>query len=195
MKLVVGLGNPGQKYSRTRHNIGFGVADCFAGREGLAWKDYRDIAVISRNDDFVLVKPVTFMNESGRAVRLFASKNNVAGDDLLVVHDDMDIAFGRVMIKRGGSAGGHNGVKSVVEALGSDDFVRVRVGIGRPPVGTDPVDFVLSGFSGMERVALQGIVDRAAEAVSVFINSGLIKAMNVINRRVEPAGDGNGGIV
>ena len=185
MKLIIGLGNPGQKYSRTRHNIGFAVLDCFAGKHSLKWKDYKGIALINKCDSYVLVKPMNFMNNSGQGVVPFIKMNRPSADELLVIHDDMDIACGKTKIKTGGSSGGHNGVQSIIDVLGTKEFSRLRIGIGRPPDGVDPVEYVLSGFNKEEATLLSPVVEKAADAVEHFIEHGIVKTLNVFNRKAE----------
>lgn len=183
MKFIIGLGNPGKKYSATRHNLGFTVLDNFAVGNSLDWKNYKDLAAVSLCGGFIVVKPALFMNKSGSAVAPLVKKYNPDSTDILVVHDDMDIDSGRIRIKKGGSSGGHNGVQSIIEALGTDQFSRIRIGIGRPPEGSDAVDFVLSNFTKEESALMKPVISRASEAVSVFIESGLQKAMNLFNGR------------
>ncbi|MFA5780403.1 MAG: aminoacyl-tRNA hydrolase [Elusimicrobiota bacterium] len=190
MKFIVGLGNPGKKYSSTRHNVGFAVLDNFAEDKSLKWREYKDRALVSVCDDFILVKPMLFMNLSGSAVESLVKKylpRRQAGgtdfEDIIVVSDDMDISFGSIRIKKGGSSGGHNGVESIIETLGTNEFIRMRIGIGRPPSDTVAVDFVLSKFSQQEAIKMKSVIPRASEAVSVFIDSGLQKTMNLFNRR------------
>ncbi|MDD5686609.1 MAG: aminoacyl-tRNA hydrolase [Elusimicrobia bacterium] len=183
MKLIVGLGNPGKKYLKTRHNIGFVVLDNFAERESLKWKKYKDIAIISLSSGFLIAKPCLFMNQSGPAIIPLIKKYNFNCEDIFVIHDDMDIEFGRVQLKKGGSSGGHNGIQSIIEALGTNEFMRLRIGIGRPPETSDPVNFVLSDFLKEELEKLDAVILRATDAIPIFIESGIQKAMNVFNRK------------
>lgn len=185
MKLVIGLGNPGQKYSRTRHNIGFAVLDCFAGRNSIKWKDHKGIALAGKSDSFVLVKPTDFMNNSGRGAAPFVAKCRPLPGEMLVIHDDMDIAFGCMKIKPSGSSGGHNGVQSLIDVLGTQEFARLRIGIGRPPEGVDPVEYVLSGFAREELPLFKNIVERAADAIECFVAEGIVKATNAFNRKAK----------
>ncbi len=185
MKLIIGLGNPGQKYSKTRHNIGFAVLDCLAARQEAVWRDFKGVAKIMKNDCYTLVKPSVFMNNSGEAVSRFAGQGTLREDGMLVVHDDMDIACGKIKLKTGGSAGGHNGIQSIIDCLGTSEFPRLRVGIGRPPAGEDPVDFVLSAFGQEDAALIKNIVERAADAVEYFIEHGTAKTANVFNRKAE----------
>ncbi|MEW6557099.1 MAG: aminoacyl-tRNA hydrolase [Elusimicrobiota bacterium] len=182
-KFIIGLGNPGKKYSATRHNIGFAVLNTFAASESLKWKEYKERVLIFLCDDFLLIKPVLFVNKSGSAIMPLIKKYNPDHNDMLVVHDDLDIEFGRIQIKKGGSSAGHNGVQSIIDAVGTDEFCRLRIGIGRPPENINPVDFVLSDFTKDELKKMKPVISRASEAVSVFIEAGVQKAMNVFNRR------------
>ncbi|MDO8733999.1 MAG: aminoacyl-tRNA hydrolase [Elusimicrobiota bacterium] len=183
MKFIVGLGNPGKKYSSTRHNVGFTVLDNFAEDKSLKWREYKDRALISRCSDFLIAKPTLFMNRSGYAIMPLIKKYNPDYEDILVISDDMDISFGSIRIRKGGSSGGHNGVESIIETLGTNEFIRMRIGIGRPPSDTVAVDFVLSKFSQEEAIKMKSVFPRASDAVSVFIDSGLQKTMNLFNRR------------
>jgi len=182
-KIIIGLGNPGKKYSTTRHNIGFAVIDSLVEYKSLKWKEYKDCAVISLCDNFLVVKPILFMNKSGPAIKHLIKKYNTDYEGIIVISDDMDIPFGRIQIKKGGSSGGHNGVESTIETLGTNEFCRMRIGIGRPPSNVDVVDFVLSNFGQEEAIKMKSVISRASDAVSVFIESGLQKTMNLFNKR------------
>ena len=154
--LVVGLGNPGPNYAKTRHNVGFMVADILAVRMGAAFKVHKKSGaeVVTSHlggRPVILAKPRVYMNESGRQVGPLAKFYSVAPADLIVVHDELDIDFGRIRLKLGGGEGGHNGLRSVASALGTKDFQRVRIGIGRPPGRRDPAAFVLENFNAAER--------------------------------------------
>lgn len=187
MKLVVGLGNPGARYAGTRHNVGFMVADrLHAAGRGSSFADRFDgrLARVSLDgQEVLLLEPQTFMNRSGRAVAAAASFHGLGPEDLLVVHDDLDLDFGTVRVKVGGGSGGHRGLESCFEALGTRDFARVRVGIGRPGPDLDPVDYVLSPFDEGQRAALAGVVDLAADAAREVVRAGPATAMNRFNRR------------
>lgn len=158
--LVVGLGNPGEQYAATRHNVGFMVADALPDIDGAA-----------------VIKPQTFMNLSGEAVAPLATKLGVPAERVIVIHDELDLPVGTVRVKRGGNENGHNGLKSLTEHLGTRDYVRVRVGIARPPKGVSVPDWVLSPIDGdvSDQIAL------AAKAVQLIISEGLQKAQNVIH--------------
>lgn len=173
--VVYGLGNPGRRYGRTRHNVGFLVADELAGRHGGDWRGKKRSEVADVNLGLVsatLIKPQTFMNDSGAAL------GNFRTEDLIVVHDDLDLEAGVVRVKVGGGAGGHNGLRSIIRHRGND-FVRVRVGIGRPPAGMTVTDYVL----GRMDAAVKDAVPRAADAVEVVIEAGPEVAMNRFNVR------------
>jgi PTH1 family peptidyl-tRNA hydrolase len=184
--VVAGLGNPGPKYAANRHNVGFMVIDRLAARlGGGAFRDKFNSAHLKTSrggSEVVLLKPMTFMNLSGDAVQRALAFYKVAPDALLVVHDELDLPFADVRIKKGGGAGGHNGVKSLLDRLGGADFVRVRIGVGRPR-GSRADSFVLSDFAPDERAELSGIVERAADAVERIVADGLVAAMNSFNVR------------
>lgn len=185
MKLIVGLGNPGRAYERTRHNVGFDVLDALAGRLGVEFRK-RLLASVQTAEARIggaavlLVKPQSFMNASGPPVASLARKKGVAPQDLVVVVDDVDLPLGKLRIRPKGSAGGHNGLKSLVAHVGSDEFVRVRVGIGRPVPG-EMVDHVLSRFRPEEREVMAEAVARAADAVERIVAEGADRAMNEFN--------------
>lgn len=184
--LVVGLGNPGPQYARTRHNVGFMVADILAGRMGSSFKVHkRSGAEIATGRlggrPVVLAKPRTYMNESGRQVGPLANFYSVAAGDVIVIHDELDIDFGTVRLKLGGGEGGHNGLRSISQALGTKDFQRVRIGIGRPPGRKDPAAFVLEPFSAAERDAVPTLCELAGDATEVLIERGLEAAQNQVH--------------
>ncbi|MGE2717033.1 aminoacyl-tRNA hydrolase [Mycolicibacterium litorale] len=184
--LVVGLGNPGPNYAKTRHNLGFMVADLLAGRIGSGFKVHRKSGaeiVTGRlaGRSVVVAKPRTYMNESGRNVGPLAKFYSVAPADVIVVHDELDIDFGRIRLKSGGGVAGHNGLKSVAAALGTKDFQRVRVGVGRPPGRKDPATYVLEPFSATERAEVPTICEQAADATEMLIAQGLEPAQNIVH--------------
>ncbi|ORB83834.1 aminoacyl-tRNA hydrolase [Mycobacterium kansasii] len=184
--LVVGLGNPGDTYARTRHNLGFMVADLLAARLGSKFKGHKrsgaDV-VTGRlaGHAAVLAKPRCYMNESGRQVGPLATFYSVAPADIVVIHDDLDLDFGRIRLKLGGGEGGHNGLRSVAAALGTKDFQRVRIGIGRPPGRKDPAAFVLENFTAAERAEVPTICEQAADATELLIDMGLESAQNRVH--------------
>jgi PTH1 family peptidyl-tRNA hydrolase len=183
--LVVGLGNPGPRYAGTRHNVGFLVVDLLAERTGARFKAHKsraDVAEIRLADvPAVLAKPRAYMNESGGPVVGASRFYKVPVDRLVVVHDELDLPYGALRLKRGGGDGGHNGLRSVTAALGTGEYLRVRVGIGRPPGRQDPADFVLRDFAAAERKDLGYHVDRAADAVEALVAEGLDAAQNAFN--------------
>ena len=184
--LVVGLGNPGPQYAKTRHNVGFMVADVLAGRMGAAFKVHKKSGaeiVTGRlgHRPVVLAKPRTYMNESGRQVGPLAKFYSVSPADVIVIHDELDIDFGQIRLKLGGGEGGHNGLRSVANALGTKDFQRVRIGIGRPPGRKDPAAFVLENFSAAERPEVPTLCEMAADATELLIESGLEPAQNQVH--------------
>ncbi len=184
--LVVGLGNPGPNYAKTRHNIGFMVADILADRMGASSKVHKKSGaeVVTGHlggVPVVLAKPRVFMNESGRQVGPLANFYSVPAADVVVIHDELDIDFGRIRLKLGGGEGGHNGLRSVAAALGTKDFQRVRLGIGRPPGRKDPAAFVLDNFSAAERKEVPTICEQAADAVELLVRVGLEPAQNTVH--------------
>jgi peptidyl-tRNA hydrolase, PTH1 family len=183
MKLIVGLGNPGDEYRETRHNVGFMVVDTIAKRHGLDWRTRGSMAFAKRfgANEFLLAKPQTFMNLSGFAVADFAAYYNVDLGDVLVVVDEVDLPLGRLRARARGSAGTHNGMKSIVEQLGTTDFARLRVGTGRGDRRRDLADYVLARFEPAERAALDEVITRAADAAEMFAVEGIEKVMNQYN--------------
>ncbi|MFM8597863.1 MAG: aminoacyl-tRNA hydrolase [Mycobacterium sp.] len=184
--LVVGLGNPGPQYAKTRHNVGFMVADLLAGRIGAAFKVHKrsGAEVLTgrlAHRPVVLAKPRTFMNESGRQVGPLAKFYSVSPADVVVIHDDLDLDFGLIRLKTGGGEGGHNGLRSVANALGTKDFQRVRIGIGRPPGRKDPAAFVLEPFTAAERTDVPALCEQAADATELLIDLGLEAAQNQVH--------------
>ena len=186
MKLVVGLGNPGRRYHLTRHNIGFAVADALARRLDAAFEHGRANALTARvgrgADAVLIVKPLTMMNLSGEAVGGLASFYKVDPSDILVVADDVNLPLGRLRLRARGSAGGHNGFKSIIGCLGTDAFPRVRVGVGRGDVRRDLADHVLATFDDDERDEVTQAIARAADAVDTVLAEGIEAAMNLYNR-------------
>lgn len=183
--LVTGLGNPGPSYAQTRHNAGFLVVDALAARLGLRWKEvpYRALQAQGQAEGrrIVLLKPMTYMNLSGQAVAGACRKLHLGPAEVLAVCDDLDLPPGRVRVRARGSAGGHRGLISLIQELGSQEFGRVRVGIGRPPAGVDVVDYVLEPFTQAEAPALEAAVQLAGEAVLAILREGFEAAMNQVN--------------
>lgn len=228
MKAIVGLGNPGPRYRHTRHNVGWRVLERLAARWSCGKPEKARHAEVRRctvdGGPVLLAKPLTFMNDSGRAVRALVERDRLAPDDLLVVYDDLDLELGRIRVRAQGSAGGHNGVRSIQQhlsqmrgkrqeargqgiggwlggvlsggragevessevagsnkAAGPPAFARIRVGIGRPPPGVDPIDFVLMGFSPDELRLVEQAAERAADAAECWLREGIAAAMNRFN--------------
>lgn len=180
--LVVGLGNPGPSYAGNRHNAGFMVLDVLAGRAGGRFKAHRSRADVLEGRlagvRAVLAKPRTYMNESGGPVKGLRDFYKVPAERLIVVHDELDIPFGAVRLKRGGGDNGHNGLRSITKSLGDKEYLRVRFGVGRPPGRMDAAAFVLKDFSAAERKVLDLEVDRAADAVEALLTGSLEAAQN-----------------
>jgi PTH1 family peptidyl-tRNA hydrolase len=185
MKLVVGLGNPGRRYAGTRHNIGFDVLDRLTGRHGLEWESAPADALITRwrAAGALLAKPLTFMNLSGQAVGELLRFFKIDLADLLIVVDDVNLDLGRLRARAAGSAGGHNGLKSVIAHLGTEEFARLRIGVGRGDGRRDLADHVLATFEPDERTVVAGTVDRTADAVELFVAEGIGAVMNRFNRK------------
>jgi PTH1 family peptidyl-tRNA hydrolase len=184
--LVVGLGNPGSRYAFTRHNAGFIVVDALAARWGLGPRDWQRKNearfVLDRSRNAILVEPQAYMNLSGRPVQGLATFYKVPPERMLVVVDDLDLPFGRLRMRAGGSSGGHNGLKSLIEVLG-EGFPRLRIGIGRGYEEHDAIDRVLGDFSEAERKELPSIVDRAVAGVETWLTHGVTQAMNLVNAK------------
>jgi PTH1 family peptidyl-tRNA hydrolase len=193
--LIAGLGNPGREHEGSRHNAGFLVVDELCAKSGSTFRakfSGRVAKAELEGRDVVLLEPETYMNDSGRSVQAAAAFYQVASSDVIVVHDEMDLPLGEVRIKVGGGDAGHNGLCSVVSCLGTADFVRVRVGIGRPPAsfGGDKRDWVLSRFDAAERAVLGDAIGRAVTATLRIAEKGAARAMNEINARPKPVGTG-----
>jgi PTH1 family peptidyl-tRNA hydrolase len=185
MKLIVGLGNPGSRYRVTRHNLGFMVVDALADRWRITVGGKRHEAELGVGEvasaRVMLAKPQTFMNASGDSVARLRRLHRLDPIDILAIYDDLDLPLGRIRLRAGGGAGGHNGVASLISVLGKG-FPRLRIGIGRPPGGADPVDFVLEPFGPAETPVFRAAVDRAADGVESWVAKGLDTTMNVVNR-------------
>ena len=189
MVLIVGLGNPGESYKKTRHNAGFMVLDKVADSFSVGLKKWRLLpnALVGRGRiervECVLMKPLTFMNRSGPSVKKAAGFFNIPCKDVLVVHDDIDLAYGRLKIKEKGGDGGHQGVRSLIDALGDDHFARLRLGVGRPETGIDAADYVLGKFKPDEEKALNQIITMARDAIITMLDKGIKEGMNRFNNR------------
>jgi PTH1 family peptidyl-tRNA hydrolase len=193
VKLIVGLGNPGRRYAGTRHNIGFDVLDLLVGRHRIEWEAApRGIEALAGRGDVVasgvsqkvlFAKPLTFMNLSGHAVLGLLQFFKIEPIDLLVVVDDVNLELGRLRARSTGSAGGHNGLKSIIETLGSEEFARLRIGVGRGDARRDLADHVTAKFDPEERTNVAEAAGRAADAVELFIAEGIASMMNRFNRK------------
>lgn len=193
--LVVGLGNPGGKYEGTRHNMGFMAADVLASRWSVSFSDHKGLAKLGKGvmslhgttRKFFLAKPLTFMNDSGNAVASISAYYDITPQHVVVMHDDMDLEFARLKVKAGGSAGGHNGIKSIDRSLGTNDYARVRIGVGHAQRGVNShentVDWVLGGFGAQQRKELPNVLADAADACETVIFDGLGKAQEQFNGR------------
>jgi PTH1 family peptidyl-tRNA hydrolase len=185
MKVIVGLGNPGPQYAETRHNIGFLLVDLLAESLKIAFHPKFQGLWAEGNVDgerLYLLKPQTFMNLSGRSVREIVHFYKVLGENLLVVHDDMDLALGKIRLRDQGSPGGHNGIKSILTELGSERFWRLKLGVGRPPREWDPARYVLSSFAEDEITQLDEVLGRAEKATNLWIKGETSRAMNLYHR-------------
>lgn len=188
MKLIVGLGNPGDIYKDSRHNIGFLTIRALAKDYAIALKKEKGIACLSGRgkigaEPVFLAMPLTFMNLSGVAVKALLKRYKIDLDSLLVVCDDLDLEIGRIKIKSSGSSGGHHGLNSIIDLLASDKFCRLRVGIGRPYIARDPAKYVLSRFTKREQAQFKGIIEKASCCCETWVTKGAQQAMNTFNKR------------
>lgn len=187
--MIVGLGNPGLRFRRTRHNIGFQVVDRLAEASHIAISTERFQSLCGTGSigpqRVLLLEPAAFMNRSGEAVRQALDFYKLGPDDLVIVHDDLDLPLGKLRFKRRGGDGGHQGVRSIMDCIGSGAFIRLKVGIGRPPEAIDPADYVLSRFDKSEKEEIEGMVARAAESLQVLLLEGIDAAMNRYQKKAE----------
>ena len=185
MKLIVGLGNPEARYDGTRHNVGFDVIDLMADKFGIGLDTVKHKGIYGKGkiegQTVILLKPMTYMNLSGESVSQVAAYYKIAPEDIIVVYDDINLDVGRLRVRGKGSAGGHNGIKNIIAHLHTEDFPRVRVGIGKKPPKMDLADYVLSHFSDEEVKSMQEGYERASEAVLLMVNDDLERAMNDYN--------------
>ena len=193
--LIAGLGNPGSKYEGTRHNMGFMVADCLAERWSVQFSDHKGLSKLGKgvmnldgkSAKFFLAKPLTFMNDSGAAISSISSYYQIETDHIVIVHDDMDLDFGRIKVKAGGSAGGHNGIRSIDRSLGTPQYARVRMGVGHAQRGAhahdNTVNWVLGGFAGAQKSELPNFLADGADAVESVIFRGLAATQEHFNGR------------
>ncbi|MCJ8010019.1 aminoacyl-tRNA hydrolase [Lederbergia wuyishanensis] len=185
MKLIVGLGNPGLSYKKTRHNIGFMIVDELANRLGtkLSEKKFNGIySIIHKNGEkVILLKPLTYMNLSGESIRPLMDYYDIPVEDLLVIYDDLDLPVGKIRLRQKGSAGGHNGIKSTIANLGTQEFKRIRVGIDRPPIGVTVPDYVLSNFRKEEKDDIQSVIEKCVDACEEWLEKPFLEVMNHFN--------------
>lgn len=185
MRVVVGLGNPGPEYAATRHNVGWRCVDLLARRASIALNERRRLAVVGSGriagQEVVLAKPRTYVNASGEAVAYLLNRFHAAPADLVVIYDDMDLPVGKIRVRPSGSAAGHKGMLSIVAALATQEFARVRIGIGRPASNGETIDFVLGRFHESERPLADEAIARAADAVELLLAEGTAAAMNRFN--------------
>lgn len=184
MKVIIGLGNPGDKYKNTRHNLGFMVLDALSeSLDKVSWeKSAKFQAEIQKINDDLLVKPQTFMNSSGQAVAKIMSFYKVSPHDLVVVYDELDLPLGKIKISQGGGAAGHHGVESIIASLGSEDFIRVRLGIAEEAKTLKPEVFVLEPFAKTEESAVKAMITRGQDALKEILKSGLALSQNQYNQ-------------
>jgi PTH1 family peptidyl-tRNA hydrolase len=193
MNLIIGLGNPGRTYANNRHNVGFMCLNYFAKTQGIRFDKKQGKARIGTGEvtgyKIVVAKPQTYMNLSGQSVSLLTRKFNINLNDLLVIHDDLDLPLGKIRIRSGGSSGGHKGIDSIINELESQDFLRLRVGIGRPTTTegvaeiseADIIAYVLSDFTPDQKQAITKVIPRVSEAILCLVTEGLIAALNKYN--------------
>ncbi len=185
--LIVGLGNPGREYTHNRHNVGFMIAERWAATHSIAFNKIQHRAIIASGQvngwRVIVAKPQTYMNESGRAVGALLRYYKASLNRLLVIFDDLDLPFGTIRLRPEGGAGGHNGMRSIIQQLGNNQFARLRVGIGRPPGRMDPAAFVLQDFNRDEAAALDEVLNRAIQAIESFLAAGIITTMSQFNAK------------
>ena len=185
MKLIVGLGNPGKQYDKTKHNIGFAIIDELANRWNaplLQSKFKGAFSTVHKNGEkIILLKPLTYMNLSGESIRPIMDYYDIQIEDLVVVYDDLDLPMGSLRLRQRGSAGGHNGIKSTIAHVGTQNFNRIRIGINRPPQGMKVPDYVLSRFSEEDWVSMQDVIKKSAEACERFLEKPFLEVMNEFN--------------
>lgn len=193
MKLIVGLGNPGTGYTHNRHNIGFMCLNRFARKHGIRLAHKRGQARVGEGEAagtrLILARPQTMMNLSGRSVSLLAKRYKISLEDLIIIHDDLDLPTGKIRIRQGGRSAGHKGIESIIACLGNSDFIRIRVGIGRPDDmnnkvtdrDSEVIDHVLSDFNASENRTVAEVMDRVNEAITCLLSEGLTAAMNEYN--------------
>ncbi len=188
MRLIVGLGNPGKQYHGSRHNVGFACVDLLAAKWGIKLDQRRAKAILGQGSlgetAVVLAKPRTYMNLSGEGLEYLLTRFSASPHDLVVVQDDMDLPLGRIRLRPRGSDAGHNGIRSIINSLGTQEFVRVRIGIGKPPDEMDEISFVIGQFLPEERPHIENAIARAAESVAWLVDNDIDSAMNLYNTGV-----------
>ena len=187
MYLIAGLGNPGQQYAATRHNVGFMMLDYLAEKHNLTFTESKWKALVAKaviwNNSAVLLKPETFMNLSGTAVAQSAHFYKILPENIIIIHDDLDMEFGRLKLAPGGGDGGHKGIRSITEHLGTKDFPRLKIGIGRPPQPVLPEKYVLGKFGTEEKKIINQKMPVVIESIRIFLQQGMAAAMTVINQK------------
>lgn len=185
MRLIVGLGNPGLRYAPTRHNIGFRAIDLMAQRYEIPMGRQKHEAIMGEgmigDEQVILAKPLTYMNASGRSVRSILASHGMAPEDLIVIYDDLALDLGRLRVRQQGSAGGHNGVKSLIDCLRSQCFARIRLGVGPQPPGVDAAEYVLGSFAPAEWSVVRAVMDKSIEVLETCLSDGVDTAMNRYN--------------
>lgn len=193
MFLIAGLGNPEVKYAATRHNVGFEAAMFLHERLGFSSERNKFQALISQGkiggESVILCRPLTYMNRSGIAIRAASDFYGIEPDNIIVIYDDVALPFGHLRLRKGGSAGGHNGMKNIIEHLGTQDFPRVRIGVGEKPAGWDLADYVLAKFTKEEIPIIRDTVNLASEAAESIVRDGIDKAMNLYNTKKATAAE------
>ena len=184
MKIIAGLGNPGTQYANTPHSVGFEALDAIAAEQGVSWEDKRQFKclmarVTLAGQSVLLIKPQTYMNLSGESIAPVVKYHNATPSDLLVVHDDIDLPLGRIRIREGGSSGGHNGIKNIIERLGTPDFTRLKLGVGKDK--SDVIGFVLGKFHPESRKVMDRVIEESVKAASAIVELGPNRAMNAFN--------------
>ncbi len=188
MKFIFGLGNPGRKYFKTRHNVGMMTSQCLAREMNIKINKRLETCSYGKsdvNDGIIIVVPDVYMNQSGSVIEELIRKIDLVPDDLIVIHDDLDIEFLRLKIKASGGSAGHKGLDSIIDALGSDRFVRLRMGIGKPENSQDPAEYVLQRFTELEEKKLDAFIKNAIDAIKIILTEGVEKAMNKFNKKRE----------
>jgi PTH1 family peptidyl-tRNA hydrolase len=198
LRLVVGLGNPGSEYANNRHNLGFRVVDALADKHGFSFKRHKGKVRVAEGEisghDLLLAKPQTFMNLSGGAVSRVSRSFEVSPEDILVVYDDLDLPLGRLRLRPEGGSGGHRGMRSIIDQLGTRSFARLRVGIDRPPGQVNPADYVLEAFTGDEEAIVAEAIRQAVAAIECCLEEGLVVAMDRFNRLTPDAREQGQGV-